>query len=163
MMVETRSQNPRAAPTPTVAVSVARDITMPFFHGHSDEDGRRWLSMFLRFAKCHGWDESFHLAFVAYYLRDGALRWFDNQDFSSWATFESEFKVAYADDHALVHQATEELRSRAQRPGESCHDYVQAILHLCRSSQHVFYLLYPQNFSSVTDLLSYCRKLDQQL
>src|SRR5690606_9872591 len=70
---------------------------------------------------------------------------------------------------------------RAQRQGETCHDYVQAVLQLCRASdptmseqqkvahvlkgiaENVFYLIFQQNFSSVDDVLTYCRKLDREL
>src|SRR5690606_13634422 len=144
-------------------------------------DGKRWLSLFNRFATCHSWDDSFKLAFVPYYFRDTAQTWLDNQEFSSWSVFEAEFRKAYADDFTLAQQATEELRSRAQRQGETCHVYVQAVLQLCRASDHtmseqqkvahvlkdiaenVFYLIFQQNFSSVDDVLTYCRKLDREL
>src|SRR5690606_20709678 len=95
--------------------AIARDISMPTFSGRPDENGKRWLSLFLRFATCYGWDDSFKLAFVPYYLSDKALTWYDNQDFSSWSTFLDEFKLCYADDSMRARQAAEELRSRAQR------------------------------------------------
>jgi len=53
--------------------NVARDISMPRFSGRQDENGSRWLALFLRFSICYGWDDSFKLAFVPYYLRDMAL------------------------------------------------------------------------------------------
>jgi len=115
------------------------------------------------------------------YLSDMALVWFENQDFLSWTIFVNEFKKYYADESQRSCQAAEELRSRAQRQGETCHDYVQAVLQLCRESdatmteaqrvghvlkgiaETVFYLLYQQNFTTVAEILEYCRKLDQTL
>ena len=73
--------------------------------------------------------------------------------------------------------ATEELRTRAQRNGESCFDYVQAILKLCRDAdramaetvkiehilkgiaENVFYLLHVKNVSTVDEILRQCRDL----
>ena len=101
IMPQTRSADMAEAAEPDISrqrPNVARDISMPTFAGRSDENGKRWLDMFHRFATCYGWDESFRLAFVPYYLQDMALVWYENQDFSSWSKFVEEFKLSYADD-----------------------------------------------------------------
>src|SRR5690606_10314688 len=136
-MPQTRSADALEAAEPDLfrqRPHVARDISMPTFSGRPAGNGKRWLNLFLRFATCHGWDDSFKLAFVLYYLHDMALVWFENQDFLSWTIFVNEFKKYYADESQRSCQAAEELRSRAQRQGETCHDYVQAVLQLCRES-----------------------------
>jgi len=136
-MPQTRSADALGAAEPDLfrqRPHVARDISMPTFSGRPDENGKRWLNLFLRFATCYGWDDSFKLAFIPYYLSEMALVWFENEEFSSWTAFVDEFKKCYADDSQRSSLATEELRSRAQRNGESCHDYVQAVLQLCKES-----------------------------
>src|SRR5690606_16465422 len=65
-------------------VTVAKDIVMPAFSGRPEEDGNRWLDMFLRFAVCRCWRSAYKLMFVVYYLRDTALIWFENQNFQLW-------------------------------------------------------------------------------
>src|SRR5690606_24432882 len=111
---------------------IARDVTVPAFFGRQDEDGKKWLEMFIRFAACHGWTPAYKLIFIVYYLRDTASVWFENQNFDSWDVFTREFLAVYGNDLLRSRRAEEELRTRAQLNGESCHDYVQIILKLCR-------------------------------
>src|SRR5690606_14918422 len=157
-----------------------RDVTVPAFFGRQGEDGKKWLEMFIRFAACHGWTPAYKLIFVIYYLHDNAAVWFENQNFDSWDAFTREFLAVYGNDFLRARRAEEELRTRAQQSGESCHDYVQIILKLCREynplmsesekiahilkgiAEHVFYLLFQKDFTSVDEILTFCREMDQK-
>jgi len=159
----------------TPRVNVARDVTMIPFYGRRGEDGRRWLSLYERFAACYGWDHSFKLAYVAFYLKDMAATWFDNNEpqFGNWENFVALFKKVYADDGKIAQNADEQLRTRAQRPGETCQDYVQEILKLCREkdaampepdkvahvlkgiAENVYYLLLLKSFKKIDEILDF--------
>src|SRR5690606_11367632 len=154
---------------------------MPVFSGRHEEDGKRWLDMFLRFAACHCWSSAYKLMFVVYYLRDTALIWFENQNFQLWDSFVESFKKVYGNDLRRSRLAEDELRTRAQRAGESCHDYVQIILKLCREynpnmsesekvahilkgiAENIFYLIFQKEFATVNEILNYCREMDDKL
>jgi len=149
---------------------------MPVFSGRSEEDGKHWLDMFVRFAACQCWTTAYKLMFVVYYLRDYALIWFENQNFQLWDTFVESFQAVYGNDLRRARRAEEELRTRAQRAGVSCHDYVQIILKLCREfnpnmaenekvahilkgiAENVFYLIFQKEFSTVKEILDFCRE-----
>src|SRR5690606_14180709 len=106
---------PRAATPsslePSANVRLARDIAMPAFSGHSQEDGKRWLDMFLCFAACHCWSSAYKLMFVVYYLRDAALVWFENQNFQLWESFVEGFRTVYGNDLRRARRAEKELRT----------------------------------------------------
>src|SRR5690606_4710766 len=157
-----------------------RDVSVPAFFGRQDEDGKKWLEMFIRFAACHGWTPAYKLIFVIYYHHNNAAVWFENQNFDSWDAFTREFPAVYGNNFLRARRAEEELRTRAQRSGESCHDYVQIILKLCREynplmsesekiahilkgiPEHVFYLLFQKDFTYVDEILTFCREMDQK-
>src|SRR5699024_9337216 len=60
--------------------------------------------------------------------------WWENQEDSclSFEAFQRAFLSAYADDAHIRQAARHELARRAQKPGETCFDYCQVILRLCR-------------------------------
>jgi hypothetical protein len=172
-----------AEPPTSSRFNVARDIILEPFSGSSSHDGKHWFALFNRFAGCHGWTDALKLVYVPFYLRGSAAIWFENFEpqFTSWTRFTQLFKHAYADDAALAVQATEELRTRAQKAGESCFEYVQHILQLCRNSdstmseeaqvahilkgiaENVFCMLHVKGVTTVQQILDFCRALDRQL
>jgi hypothetical protein len=85
----TMSTPPPSGDTVSPRVNVARDLSLPSFHGRSDEDGKRWLQLFLRFAECHGWSDPVKLSYIPFYLRNTASTWFNNfeSSFTSWTHF----------------------------------------------------------------------------
>src|SRR5690606_31308952 len=129
----------------------------------------------------HCWTSAYKLMFVVYYLTDYALIWFENQSFDTWEDFSSAFLTVYGNDYIRSKRAEDELRTRAQRAGESCHDYVQIILKLWREfnplmpenekvahilkgiAEHVFYLLFQKEITSVEEILVFCRDMDTKL
>lgn len=182
------SQAMAPPPQPAVApqqdrVNVAREVSMPMFHGRHGEDGKWWLALFIRFASCYGWNDGYRLKYVPFYLKESASTWFINNEpeFPTWETFVTHFNKVYANSTLISHQAKEELRTRAQRIGETCHDYVQAVLKLCRDvdqqmpqnkkvehvlkgiAENVYYMLHLKNFQTVNEILEFCQDLDNQL
>ena len=124
------------------------------------------------------------LAHVPYLLRGPARTFFDNIEPSlnnSWAVFKEKFQDAYIMDYHVQQKARHELEQRVQHPKESCFDYVQAILKLCREldssmpeldivghifkgiAENVFSFLVLQQVDTVDAVLKLCRTLDERL
>jgi hypothetical protein len=160
-----------------------RHVRLEPFSGTASDNAQHFLKDFERYAQCEQWDDSFRLAFVSFYLKGNARVWFDNNEhhFTDWAAFSERFKSAYIDEATIKEKAKKELQERAQRPGESCHDYVQVVLRLCREadpamsesdkvrhikkgiSELMYIVLHFKGVTTVDDVLTSCRDLDNSL
>lgn len=157
-----------------------RYVRLDNFSAEQGEDARTFLQDLERLTTAESWPDSAKLSFVPFLLKGPARIWFDNHcaSFRNWAEFIVSFRQAYINDSAIRARATHELRSRAQLAGETCHEYVQAILRLCRDvdgnmkeedkvrhimkgiSESVYYFLHFKELTTVEGILDSCRRFD---
>lgn len=104
------------------------------FSGTAGQEPSQWLKGFARVAKYNKWDDMMCLANVYFYLDGTAQQWFENNEekLNSWEKFQTELKKAFGDKLHQVHQAEEQLKQHAQRPGETTQSYIQHVLALCK-------------------------------
>src|SRR5690606_14280740 len=149
----------------------------------SSEDGARWLKLFNRYAQCHLWDSPTRLIYVPFFLKATASTWFDNIESTtaSWEQFEAIFKETYGRSSVRSQSAAQELQTRTQRPGETCQEYLQEVVRLCREAdpsmveedrvnhvlkgiaEQVYYLLLMKNFKTISSITTFLQELDASL
>jgi hypothetical protein len=158
-----------------------KHLNMWKFRGVVSQDGREWLKEYSQFADCHGWDDIFRLANVKFFLEDGARLWWRNNEDTcdTWNGFVNLFREVYADGEKIKRTAEAKLRTRTQKKGETCFDYVQNVIQLSRDSKpdmseeervenvlkgiaaNVFTYLALKEVKTVAEIVTTVKKLDQ--
>jgi hypothetical protein len=156
-----------------------RHIRLDSFDGN-EHDARRFLKDFERYSQCCQWDDILRLGYVSFFLKGNARLWYDNNEdsFVSWEAFQTKFKDQYVQEHKIREDAKKELRQRSQRTGESCNEYVQVVIKLCRDAdpemteehkvghvlkgiaESVYVFLVLKEVTSIAQIIDCCRKLD---
>lgn len=124
-----------AASTTATTVPVYQQVRSPaIFSGDTPQDPEKWLKEFERVAKYNRWDEMMCLANAYFFLASTARQWYENNEehLSSWLDFQNGIKAAFGDSQQLCRRAEDELKVRAQKPGETTQSYIQDILALCQ-------------------------------
>src|SRR5690606_17804187 len=172
-----------SSPEANSGYHVARDIVLEPFHGGRTDDGTRWLKLFNRYAQCHQWNPQTRLTYVSFFLKAFASTWFDiiESTIVSWEEFEKLFKETYGQSSLRSESAAQELLTRAQKPGESCQEYLQEVVRLCREAnpsmveedrvnhvlkgiaEQVYYLLLMKGFKTISSITAFLRELDASL
>src|SRR5690606_22467008 len=103
-----------------------RFVHLEPFSGRADENARRFIADVERYTASPEWNDCTRLSFISFLLKDNARLWFDNSyaSFTTWRIFIAAFKRAYINEQQIRSKARTELQSRAQLPGETCHEYV---------------------------------------
>src|SRR5690606_35491952 len=116
--------------------SFARNVKCPNFSGALGLDVVNWLKTYNNYCSLFNFDDSFKLAHVQYFLTGPAHRWweYNGDSCASFAAFKTAVLQIYGDDDHRRQQARLVLSSRAQKSGESCFDYSQVILKLCKAA-----------------------------
>ena len=160
-----------------------KNLVMPIFRGGDARVARRWLDDLELYRRCHHWDEDFSLSNVKLFLEGPPRTWFENKSeaLPTWPSFVAAFTFAYADGAKIKRSAKLQLKKRAQLAGESCHDYVQEIVRLCRDISptfeekervkhilkgiafNVYSFLLLKDVQTVDEILQHCRYLDEQM
>lgn len=111
-----------------------RDREASTFSGKRGDDPDAWILEYQRVSDVNGWDDSFRLANVIFYLSGTAKIWFENHedDILSWDEFKKQLTAIFGNTHHRRKEAESILATRAQLSNESCTDYIENILKLCR-------------------------------
>jgi hypothetical protein len=175
------SENPPAS-SPAFR-SPPRHVKMEVFHGRADENLKEWIKDYDTFSTAHGYDDAMKMANVKYFLKDGAKRWFNNQEdnLKTYDDFKKALLGAYVNEAIQRERADKKLRHRAQKVGESCFDYVQDVIHLCNQvnssmneaekvqyimrgiAQSAFLVLLLKNAKTIKAVLDSVKELDSVL
>lgn len=175
---------PPASSTPTVTPAAATMIqqvrTPPIFSGMPSEDVEKWLKEYDRAAKYNRWDDMMCLANVFFFLAGTAKQWFENNEglFTSWGDLTTALRNYFGDPLQSRRRAEEELKCRAQNPGESTQAYIQDVLALCHRvnakmpeaevvahlmkgvAEDMYKALLTQDISSAADFMEWCRRIE---
>lgn len=174
---EGNGSRPRA---PTVTIK-HRQWDPELFTGNAESDVEDWLKSYERVSQHNGWDDSFKLANVVFFLKDTALRWYDNHEegINSWDGFKTSFADAFGQPEHRKQRAQDQLLHRYQSTTESSTAYIEDVLRLCHRvdpqmsendkirhlfkglSQELFSIVAPRSPNTVADLVSECRKYEE--
>ncbi|XP_055927012.1 uncharacterized protein LOC129958511 [Argiope bruennichi] len=117
-----------------VTVPTPQQLRSPStFSGTPGEDPLKWLKEYDRVAHFNKWDDMVCLANVYFFLDGTAKQWFENNEdnLNSWEAFKNGLLGLFGDRQKHTKKAEEQLKYRAQRPGESTQSYIQSVLGLC--------------------------------
>lgn len=169
-------------PTNTTAPVVKHRQRDPqIFDGSPDADVDDWLKNYERVSHYNHWDDSFKLANVVFFLKDTALRWFDNHEetINSWEGFKTAFADVFGKPQHRKQQARDQLLRRYQRPTETSTAYIEDVLRLCRRvdaemaedekirhlfkgiSQELFSVVAPKAPATTECLIAECRQYEE--
>lgn len=151
------------------------------FAGKVGEDVDEWLMHYARVSRYNRWDSVTQLEYVALFLSETALMWYENHEDSltTWEHFVEEIKKCFGDTHAKQKRAERTLAQRAQAPGETCTIYIEEILKLCKIvnpqmseedrvghllkgiAEDVYnFLISREHVDSVSDVVRHCRTFE---
>lgn len=153
----------------------------PFFTGLRGEDVEEWLDDYNRVSTFNRWDDIAKLANVNFYLDKVAKTWFFNNKASitDWADFTAQLRRSFGTPAARSDGAKKALETRVQQAQETYTAYIQDVIALCRrvdndmteadQVRHIikgighfaFTALALQNPSTVADVTTICRRLDE--
>lgn len=166
------------------AVSVVPLLQQPrnpsIFRGEAGQDPGKWLKEFERVAKYNAWGDMVCLANTYFFLEGTAKQWYENNEgrLTSWDVFNEELKRAFGDTTYYVQQAQDQLKTRAQRPGESTQSYIQNVLGLCQEAkpnmtedeklshlmkgvaENVYQALVTKEIATTADFITWCRHIE---
>lgn len=128
------SDNKDTLPTFVVTPTLTAEARKPaIFCGEPGQDPTRWLKEYERVSKYNRWDDTLQLANVYFFLDGTARQWYENNEetLTSWTVFETKLKTTFGDNETCIRRAKDQLKSRAQKPGESIQSYIQDVLGLC--------------------------------
>lgn len=167
---------------PSVSVSplVQQQRNPPIFKGEYGQDPGKWLKEYERVAKYNRWEDMMCLANVYFFLDGTAKQWFENNEavLTSWDIFAKELKTAFGDTTHYVRRAEEQLKCRAQKPGESTQSYIQSVLGLCHEAnpnmteaekvshlmkgvaEDVYQALVIKEITNTADFIKWCQHLE---
>lgn len=167
---------------PTIVSPVIQQIKNPsIFRGEDGQDPSKWLKEYERVATYNKWDDLISLANVYFFLDGTARQWFENNEeqITSWSQFKSELGKIFGDCKQTKRRAEEELKSRAQRQGESVQSYIQSVLGLCQEinpnmpedekishlmkgvAEDVYQALLTKEMTTVGDFIKWCRHIEE--
>lgn len=172
---------PPAAPATTTPTVKNRQRDPPLFAGTPDSDVHDWLKTYERASLHNRWDDSFKLANVFFFLKDTALKWFENheEEINSWDAFKATFANAFGKPEQRKQQAKDKLASRYQANTESSTSYIEDVLRLCSRvdpempeddrirhlfkglSQELFTIVAPKSPPTVQQLIDECKKYEE--
>lgn len=111
-----------------------RDRDASTFSGKRGDDPIAWIHEYERVSIINGWDDSFRLANVIFYLTGTAKLWFENHEdtITSWEIFKSQLVAIFGNRDHQKKEAEAILSTRAQLSTETCTDYIENVLRLCR-------------------------------
>ncbi|KAH8035243.1 hypothetical protein HPB51_004484 [Rhipicephalus microplus] len=171
---------PLSTSAPTSSAPQLRDVRP--FAGRPDEDAEAWLIYYKRVSAANKWDAASQLLYVAFFLTDSALMWYENREetLTTWDRFVSEIKERFGDPTTIKKRAEQTLMQRAQVPGETCTTYIEEVIKLCRTidpgmseedkvghilkgiAEDVYsFLIAKDTLTSVTDVIRHCRTFEQ--
>ena len=182
-MPEEKVENDTPAP---VLIPCASPLYQPIrspsiFKGTPNENPTKWLSEYERIAKFNSWDNMMSLANVYFFLGDTAKQWFENNEnsLSSWDEFKTKLIEFFNPGEQCVKKAEEELRSRAQRSGETTQSYIQSVLGLCGQvndkmdevekvshlmkgvAEDIYQALLTKEIGSTDDFIRWCQQIEK--
>lgn len=155
--------------------------TPSIFHGEAGENPTAWLKEYERIAKFNRWDDTMCLANAYFFLNGTARLWYENNEekLNSWEKFQEQLKSAFGAKDLFVKQAEQELKSRAQKTGESTQSYIQSVLELCHKvnpqmsendkvshlmkgiAEDMYQFLLVKDIGSTSTFITECQRIEQ--
>lgn len=171
---------PPPLPPPPVPPGFQPIRSPSIFNGTPEEDPMKWLKEYDRVAKFNQWDEMMCLANVYFFLDGTAKQWYTNNEDSlqSWEAFKTGLESLFGDRRKHTRKAEEQLKYRAQRPGESTQSYIQGVLGLCQEvnasmtddekvshlmkgiAEDIYQALLAREISTTADFIKWCNYIE---
>lgn len=174
------SANATAPPTPQCIIT-SPQREPPFFAGLRDDDADEWLDNYERVSAFNRWDDNLKRQNVSFSLTKVAETWYLNNrhTITDWADFVAQFRRIFGSSKARSDSSKKKLETRVQQAHETYTSYIEDVLALCRHAdnnmpeadrvRHVlkgigefaFTTLATQNPTTVSDVISTCKRLDE--
>lgn len=178
---ETEEASPAPTSTTIICSGSIRQRDPPFFNGTDEQDAEDWLATYDRVSAHNNWDDKVKRNNVEFYLTGTAELWYGNnaKRYPTWSEFKPRFLERFGRPSVRKFRAEQQLRERAQQPGESFLTYIEDVVDLCRKvsdtmsdedtikhilkgiSDDAFQMLLAKNPQTVTDVVTLCQSYDE--